>query len=136
MLALEFAARGPIVSHRPGAARGKSLRASTRGRRLASLSSTGLGDAFYSWRGASGLRYVFSVFSAQDAEVIAAFSGAAIIGVARDGMTRRAVCISTSREFARIAAASADAGGAIAEWHVLFAADEAALEDICGALSR
>ncbi len=95
------------------------------GERLASLRDSALRDEFFSWRGASGSRYVCSVFSrAQDA-VAAGFAGAVVIGVVRRGAKRSAVCLLSSEEL------SAAAGHAnVDEWHVLFEAGEAELRDL------
>jgi hypothetical protein len=137
MLSPEFAHKYSAAAPRTAMTRGKAgFRGSARGRSLASLSSSGLGDSFYSWRGISGRRYVFSVFAAPEIDMIAGFSAAAIIGVARDGGTRRALCVASSSDFGRVYAAAALAKAAIAEWHVLFAAEENVVDDLSEALLR
>lgn len=96
---------------------------SARGRRLASLAGSRLRDRFYSWRGVSGRRHVCSVFGAEEESVVAGFSSAVVIGVAREGLTRRPICVLSSRAFdtARGRAIRADAHALGAnEWHVHF----------------
>jgi hypothetical protein len=104
----------------------------SRGGSLASLGATGLGERFYSWRGRSGRRYVFSVFDASERALVADFSEATIVGVVREGATRRPVYALASRDFhLRTLGCEADAAN---EWHVLFERDEGVLRDLCASL--
>lgn len=134
MFAMDIAKRSSAVSRRSAPIRKVQPRPGARGRSLDSLSSTGLGDAFYSWRGASGRRYVFSVFGAQESELVAGFSAAAILGVVREGAARRAVCVLASRDFPSIVQACKIARPEIQEWHVLFGADDASISDLAALL--
>ena len=92
------------------------------GHSLASLDATDLGERFYSWRGASGARYICSVFPAAEASVVAGFNEGVVIGVRRDAASVRPICILCAADFSR-----ADAGGIAAqdvdvdEWHIYFA---------------
>ncbi|MFY9629330.1 MAG: hypothetical protein WAK03_14425 [Methylocystis sp.] len=105
------------------------------GQKLASLDESELRERFYSWRGASGRRYVCSIFSVADQEMIAGFSGAAVIGVANAAGTRRAVCVMSSNHISspQITEISASSLG-VDEWHVHFRAGEAELRDLAGSL--
>jgi hypothetical protein len=102
-----------------------------RGASLASLAQTPLRGAFYSWHGASGRRYVLSVFEGSDWMLVSNFESVAIVGVAGDGTTRRPICVLSPRELRALGPALVEAAS---EWHVLFGADEAALKDLAGSL--
>jgi len=102
-----------------------------RGASLASLAQTKLHGAFYSWHGASGRRYVLSVFDGSDWMLVSDFESVAIVGVANDGATRRPICVLSPRELRALGPALVEAAS---EWHVLFAADEAAMKDLAGSL--
>lgn len=98
-----------------------------RGRELASLSASALGERFYSWRASCGRLYVCSIFSPEEEALIASFAGAAVIGVARDGAMRRPVCVFASDALAtaagrRLRAAALRLG--VNEWHVRFGAGD------------
>jgi hypothetical protein len=111
--------------------------ASPRGQTLASLLSSELGDRFYCWRGASGARYVCSVFQSGEEAIVADFSQGLIIGVARDGAARRPICVLSSGDFesarGRELRAAARAHG-VSEWHIHFGADDAKLNDLAASL--
>lgn len=112
---------------RVGAQADISPAAAPRGQRLASLDACDLRDRFYSWRGASGRRHVCSVFGIEEEAIVAEFSRALVIGVAREGTTRRPVCVLSSRDFegaeGRMIRADARALGGN-EWHVHFSAED------------
>jgi hypothetical protein len=94
-----------------------------RGRELASLRASDLGERFYSWRASCGRLYVCSVFLAEEAAVIAQFGQAAVIGVAREGASRRPVVVLAAEDFgtARGRRLRADARAlGVDEWHVRF----------------
>ncbi len=104
---------------------------------LASLGACDFGAHFYSWRGASGAHYICSVFEPPEEELLAGFSGAAIIGVAREGATRRPICLMTSRQFNGPAGQALRAEAqhlGLNEWHVHFSAEDADLRDLAGTL--
>ncbi|PWB83238.1 MAG: hypothetical protein C3F11_07765 [Methylocystaceae bacterium] len=110
---------------------------SARGQELASLASCDLRDRFYSWRGASGQRYVCSIFRLDEESVVAEFSQAVVIGVVREGATRRPVCVLRSRDF------ETDDGRAVRddarklgvnEWHVRFGARDDIMLGLAAAL--
>ena len=101
------------------------------GASLASLAQTPLRGAFYSWHGASGSRYVLSVFDGSDWMLVSEFESVAIVGVANDGTTRRPICVLSPRELRALGPALVEAAS---EWHVLFGADEAAIRDLAGSL--
>ncbi len=104
---------------------------------LASLGDCDFGAHFYSWRGASGARYICSVFEPSEETLVAGFSGAAIIGVARDGAARRPICLMTSRQFnspAGEALRNAARRLGLNEWHVHFSAEDVDLRDLAGTL--
>lgn len=96
-----------------------------RGEELASLDSSDLRDRFYSWRAMSGRRYVCSIFRLDEETIVADFSRAIVIGVAREGAMRRPVCVLASDDFetvdGHIVRDDARALG-VTEWHVHFAA--------------
>jgi hypothetical protein len=97
------------------------------GERLASLDGSSLRDRFYSWRGTSGRRHVCSVFPVDQENVVAGFSQAVVIGVARSGSERRPVCLLLSEDFCaahgRAIRRDARALG-VDEWHVHFRAEQ------------
>lgn len=112
----------------PGAPRGQSL---------ASLPASDLGERFYAWRGASGARFVCSVFQGGEEAVVAGFSNALIVGVAREGAARRPVCVLSSREFEGVAGRApweASRALGVNEWHVHFGWDEGKLRDLAASL--
>ncbi len=66
----------------------------SRGEALRSLAETdSLRGRFFAWRGASGRRYVCSVFQSGEESFIADVTNGAVIGVAREGVTTRPVCV-------------------------------------------
>jgi len=95
---------------------------------LESLRGSSLRDDFYCWRGASGRRYVCSVFPREDTEIVAQFRGVALIGVSRRGRDRKVLCVLSSRLFALRDHADVD------EWHVHFGDDVRKLRDLASAL--
>jgi hypothetical protein len=109
----------------------------SRGRTLGALRLSYLLDRFYSWRGASGEHYICSVFSLEEEGVIAGFTQAVAIGVARQGPNRRPVCVLSSCSFAsrdgRAIRAEAQMLG-VTEWHVHFGAGDAGLRDLADSL--
>ncbi len=107
-----------------------------RGQALGALSSSHLLDRFYAWRGASGERYVCSIFSPEEEGIVADFSQAVVIGVARDVGGRRPICILSSRDFnsadGRSIRVEARTLGLV-EWHVHFGAGDV-LRDLANSL--
>lgn len=96
-----------------------------RGRGLAALHSTSLRERFYSWRAGRGERYVCTIFSAEEEALVAGFARAVVIGVAREGVERRPICVLAAEDFdtqsGRLARVAAGALG-VNEWHVRFCA--------------
>jgi hypothetical protein len=118
---------------------GKTM--SPRGQELESLvESDALRRRFFAWLGVSGRRYVCSVFQHGEEGFIADVESGVVIGVARDGVTARPVCV--------FAARAQQAGEAqqrrslrqlahelgVAEWHVHFCADAETVRDLAGSL--
>lgn len=109
-----------------------------RGEALQSLADTdSLRSRFFSWRGASGRRYVCSVFQSGEESFIADVTNGAVIGVTREGVTTRPVCVFLAQE--RVAGdrhalrrIARELG--VAEWHVHFCADAATLRDLSASL--
>jgi hypothetical protein len=106
-----------------------------RGAALNSLSESELFDRFYSWRGISGARYVCTVFPVGEKAIVADFAEGVVIGVAREGESRRPVCIISSQEFSacdekKLRQVIARRG--VDEWHVHFTADD---REICADLT-
>lgn len=131
-----------VVDHLVGqAARLRAREASAdvaaRGQELASLDCCDLRDRFYSWRDAAGQRFICSIFLLHEEDVVADFSQAVIIGVAREGATRRPICLLSSCEFetaqGRNVRAAARAIG-VNEWHVRFGAGNGMLRGLAAAL--
>jgi hypothetical protein len=108
-----------------------------RGQALGALRASKLLDRFYSWRGASGERYVCSIFSLEEETIVADFSQAIAIGVARDGARRRPVCLLPCRAFetdpGRAIRDAARAHG-VNEWHVHFGSGDAGSRDLAESL--
>jgi hypothetical protein len=107
-----------------GAPRGGAAR----GEPLAALGDCSLRDDFFIWRGASGRRYVFSVFAREEFAIVEQFKGVTLVGVAGRGAQRRAACVLSSGELA----SRGHAG--VAEWHVHFGDDEKKRRDLAAAL--
>lgn len=104
-----------------------------RGQALASLDAFDLGEHFYCWRGASGARYVCSVFGRSEEAAVADFSQGLIIGVVRDGALRKPVCMLFASDFDTVHGREIyDAARAhgVCEWHVHFSASEAVFRDL------
>lgn len=112
-------------------------RVPVRGESLASLLLSNLKDHFCCWRGASGVRYIFSIFPGEDEALVAGFSGAAVMGVAREGSVLRPVCLLDSADFdaprGRAVRNDARAAGC-SEWHVHFDSTEDELRDLAAHL--
>ena len=114
----------------------------SRGEALQSLvSADGLRDRFFSWRGTSGRRYVSSVFQIGETGFVADVTSGLIIGVARnpsacDGAARpvglfRAIEGRRTDAFA-LRRMARETG--VTEWHVLFGADDATMQDLAASL--
>lgn len=89
---------------------------------IASLRTHDLRDGFHAWHGASGRRYVASVF-AVDARVrdagLPAFEAFVLIAVARDGARRRVrAVVAVEWGSARHRAVAAAIADGVDEWHV------------------
>jgi hypothetical protein len=112
--------------------------ATARGEALQSLAATdSLRHRFFAWRGASGRRYVCSVFQSGEDAFIADVTNGVVIGVAREGATSRPVCVFLAQERVpgdrRALRKTAQELG-VAEWHVHFCADAATLRDLSASL--
>jgi len=112
--------------------------AAPRGQALNSLAETdGLRNRFFSWRGASGRRYVCSVFQAGEDGFVADVTDGAVIGVAREGAGTRPVCVFLAQERGpgdRRALRRMGQELGVAEWHVHFCADAETLRDLSASL--
>jgi hypothetical protein len=109
---------------------------SARGQELGSLAqSEALRGRFFSWRGASGRRYVCSVFHAGEEGFVADVTNGVVIGVAREGGAARPVCVLSARaggEKRPLRRMAQELG--VAEWHVHFGAGEETLRDLSGSV--
>lgn len=116
---------------------GTRIRAADHGDALASLASSDLGENFYSWRGASGVAYVCSVFLSRDEAMLRQFSQAVAIGVHRDGPRLSAVCVAPIEALRSMPGGLFAAHGAarIDEWHLHFDDDREIESDLRAALS-
>jgi len=125
----ELASRGQGRAHaRPT---GLVLDGAGRGASPASLAQTRFHGAFYPCHGASGRRYVLSVFDRSDWTLVSDFDSVAIVGVANDGTSCRPICVLSPRELRALGPTLVEVAG---EWHALFGADEAALKDLAGSV--
>ncbi len=112
--------------------------AAPRGQALQSLAETdSLRSRFFSWRGASGRDYVCSVFQSGEDSFIADVTNGVVIGVAREGVTTRPVCVFLAQERSYgdrrgLREIARELG--VAEWHVHFCADAASLRDLSASL--
>ncbi len=112
--------------------------AGPRGEALQSLAETdSLRSRFFSWRGASGRRYVCSVFQSGEDSFMAGVTNGVVIGVAREGATTRPVCVFLAQERSYgdrrgLREIARELG--VAEWHVHFCADAASLRDLSASL--
>jgi hypothetical protein len=107
------------------------------GQALDALRSSDLLDRFYSWRGASRERYICSIFTLEDETIIADFVQAVVIGVARDAVGRRPVCVLSTNDFDRKNGRAIRVEGralGVNEWHVHFGCEDAGLSDLANAL--
>lgn len=107
-----------------------------RGQELDSLAgSEALRGRFFSWRGATGRRYVCSVFQRGEEGFVSDIESGALIGVTRDGGVLRPVCVLAAGE-----RRSRDALGrlarelGVAEWHVHFCPEIEPVRDLAGSL--
>ncbi|HEY8162545.1 MAG: hypothetical protein ACR650_05875 [Methylocystis sp.] len=108
---------------------------SPRGQELESLAgSDGLRAHFYSWRGATGRRYVCSVFQRGEEGFVSDVESGAIIGVAREGGALRPVCVLAAGERAGYALRDLARELGVVEWHVHFCAEIEAVRDLAGSL--
>lgn len=98
------------------------------GEALQALRGSSLRDDFFAWRGASGRRYVCSVFPQEESEVVAQFERVMLIGVSRRGPERRVICVLSSSQLASRRPLGVD------EWHVHFGDDDRKLRDLAAAL--
>jgi len=110
--------------------------ASARGQELDSLvESDTLRSRFFSWRGLSGRRYVCSVFQSGEDSFVADVTNGIVIGVAREGVTARPVCVFQAREGrARRSLREMVQQLRIVEWHVHFCGDAETMRDLAGSL--
>ena len=117
---------------------GASVSAAPRGQELRSLLASGeLRNRFYSWRGASGRRYVCSVFQSGEESFLSDVSEGLIVGVALDGALRRPICVLSADEFkarGRLSLRETAYPGGVSEWHVHFCEDSDALRDLAASL--
>ncbi|WP_442754799.1 hypothetical protein ACNHKD_17680 [Methylocystis sp. JAN1] len=112
---------------------GKAL--NLRGQELDSLAgSDALRGHFFSWRGATGRRYVCSVFQRGEEGFVSDVQNGVIIGVARDGAALRPACLffAGERPASTLRRLAHELG--VAEWHVHFCPDAEALRDLAGSL--
>ena len=105
------------------------------GQSLLSLSSSPLQHHFFSWRGLSGLRYVFSVFCAKEEATVATFSNCLVLGISRSGAQRAPLVARFSNDGPVLKGLNATAMG-IDEWHVLFEADDETINDLAKGIFR
>jgi hypothetical protein len=105
-----------------------------RGEELESLAAAdALRGRFFSWRGVSGERYVCSVFQRGEEGFVADVREGVIVGVVREGVARRPVCVLGAGEGVgalRRLGHELD----VAEWHVRFGADAETARDLSGSL--
>lgn len=122
----------------PGDNSGARAGAAPRGQALRSLAGAqGLRDHFFSWRGASGRRYVCSVFQAGEDGFVADVTNGVVIGVAREGSATRPVCVFVAEEEGRrdrYALRRMAREFNVSEWHVHFCADAATMRDLSASL--
>ncbi len=128
----------PRLSSFCGSSRSVLRAAAPRGQELGSLAETdSLRNRFFSWRGASGRRYVCSVFQTGEEGFVADVTNGLIIGVAREGAIARPVCVFHAREGVagdRRALRETARELGVAEWHVHFCADAATMRDLSASL--
>lgn len=125
-----------FAGHNPSP-RFRVVATSARGQELGSLAQLeGLRGRFFSWRGASGARYVCSVFQAGEDGFVADVTNGVIIGVAREGGAARPVCVFLAQQDGGDQRALRDLARElrIAEWHVHFCAGVETLRDLSGSL--
>ncbi|MGJ0506430.1 MAG: hypothetical protein ACR652_04695 [Methylocystis sp.] len=117
-----------LFSRRSGA------RLSPRGQELDSLAEANvLRGRFFSWRGVSGQRYVCSVFQRGEEGFVSDVESGVIIGVTRDGVGLRPVCVLAAREGRQSLRHLARELG-VAEWHVHFCEGNKAARDLSTSL--
>ena len=117
------------------------LLAGSRGHHLASIAQTTIASRFHCWYGASGRRYVVSVFPVDRATPdrgLPDFDGCIVIPVRREGSGRDPLFIRRVEDhFDARSVRSAGLEGAAEEWHVhLLAEDEAARQAAVDDLRR
>ncbi|QGM96400.1 hypothetical protein [Methylocystis parvus] len=106
-----------------------------RGQELDSLAgSDALRGRFFSWRGATGRRYVCSVFQRGEEGFVSDVESGVVIGVARDGASLRPVCLFSAGERRAAALRELAQELGVAEWHVHFCPDTEPARDLAGSL--
>ncbi|MEK8094218.1 hypothetical protein WOC76_17025 [Methylocystis sp. IM3] len=120
----------PLMMRRP------SHGLSPRGQELDSLAEANLLQGrFFSWRGVSGRRYVCSIFQRGEEGFVSEVESAVVVGVAREGLARRPLCVFSTREpGARPPLASLAHELGVSEWHVHFCAGDETARDLSGSL--
>jgi hypothetical protein len=114
--------------------------ADARGDSLEALLAANLRNYFHCWRGASGARYLCSIYPIDEDAAVVAIRGAVILGVDRCEAPEalRVFCVFASKEFdlpkARAFRLAARARGGC-EWHVRFNADARTGFDLAHAFS-
>jgi hypothetical protein len=112
---------------------GKAL--NPRGQELDSLAgSDALRGHFFAWRGVTGRRYVCSVFQRGEEGFVSDVENGVIIGVARDGVAIRPLCLFSADESRAVALRQLAQELGVAEWHVHFCPDAETIRDLAGSL--
>jgi hypothetical protein len=121
-------------NHTSGFLRRAAARFAPRGQELESLAETeALRGRFFAWRGMSGRRYVCSVFQRGEEGFVADVESGVIVGVAREGVARRPVCVLGAGEgVAALRLLARELG--VVEWHVRFGDDAETVRDLSGSL--
>lgn len=109
---------------------------SPRGQELDALAEANvLRGRFFSWRGASGRRYVCSVFQRGEEAFVSDVESGVIVGVARDGAATRPVCVfGAGQNGARPSLRELGRELHVAEWHVHFCEGSEAARDLAASL--
>jgi hypothetical protein len=115
--------------------RNRAADRSPRGQELDALAEANvLRGRFFSWRGASGQRFVCSVFHRGEEGFVSDVESGVIVGVAKDGAAARPVCVFGARQNGLQSLRDLGRELGVCEWHVHFCEGTEAARDLAASL--
>ncbi len=115
--------------------RSRASTLSPRGQELDALAEANvLRGRFFSWRGASGQRYVCSVFQRGEEGFVSGVESGVIVGVAKEGAAARPVCVFAARQNGLPPLRDLGRELGVSEWHVHFCEGSEVARDLSASL--